>query len=101
MILNTLIITPILGLIYIILINSYDESTNKTTVKRMSLFASLFNLFISCILWVLFDNSSKYIQFSQQQEQVSYYDFFLGVDGLSIYFILLTSIITPVSIISN
>jgi len=49
----------------------------------------------------LFDNSSKHFQFVQEHYVIGYYDFYLGIDGLSIYFILLTTLIMPISIISN
>lgn len=52
-------------------------------------------------MFILFDFSSKQFQFIEEHYQVSYFDVYLGVDGLSIYFILLTTIIMPVAILSN
>jgi len=49
----------------------------------------------------LFDNSSKYFQFVQEKYKIGQYDVYLGIDGISIYFILLTTLIIPISIISN
>jgi len=37
----------------------------------------------------------------QEYRDISYFDFYLGVDGLSIYFILLTTLIIPISLVSN
>ncbi|GAB4045211.1 hypothetical protein GCM10028774_66570 [Spirosoma jeollabukense] len=50
---------------------------------------------------MLFNNSSKHFQFVQEHYKIGYYDFYLGIDGLSIYFILLTTLIMPIAIISN
>lgn len=81
---------------------SYHLST--LIIKRLkiiSLFISIINLFISLIIWILFDYSSNQFQFVQEYYKISSYDFYLGVDGLSIYFVLLTTIIIPIALLSN
>jgi NADH-ubiquinone oxidoreductase chain 4 len=101
MLLITLIVTPLLGMISILLLNPTDESPNKNLIKLVALTVSLINLIISLIVWILFNSSSIYFQFIQEHYNIGYYDFYLGIDGLSIYFVLLTTIIMPLSIISN
>lgn len=49
----------------------------------------------------MFDFSINQFQFVQEYHQISYFDLYLGLDGLSIYFVLLTTIITPVALLSN
>lgn len=71
------------------------------TLKVTALAFTVVELFISLIVWFLFDNSSKHFQFVQEHYTVGHYDFYMGLDGLSIYFVLLTTLIAPVSIISN
>lgn len=101
MLLTVLPLTPILGCILILLLNTYDKSKNKVLLKTITLSVTSINLIISLIIWILFNNSSKYFQFLQEQYTIGYYDFYFGIDGLSLYFILLTTIIIPISIISN
>jgi NADH-ubiquinone oxidoreductase chain 4 len=101
MLLTLLIAMPLAGTILTILIESYDTSNNKKLLKSVVLRTSFLNTTISLIIWILLNNSSKYFQFVQQQDSVSNYDFYLGLDGLSIFFILLTTIITPISVVSN
>lgn len=101
MLLITLIVIPIIGIISILLLNSTDENPNKNLLKLIALVVSLIDLIISLIVWILFNNSSIYFQFIQEHYNIGYYDFYLGIDGLSIYFVLLTTIIIPISIISN
>jgi NADH-ubiquinone oxidoreductase chain 4 len=101
MLLITLIVTPLLGMITILLLNPTDESPNKNLIKLVALIVSFINLIISLIVWILFNSSSIYFQFIQEHYNIGYYDFYLGIDGLSIYFVLLTTIIMPLSIISN
>jgi NADH-ubiquinone oxidoreductase chain 4 len=70
-------------------------------IKFIALTASIFNLVISLLIFILFDFSTNQFQFVQEYHEVGYFDFYLGIDGLSIYFILLTTLIIPVSLLSN
>jgi NADH-ubiquinone oxidoreductase chain 4 len=73
----------------------------NNNAKLAALIISLFSLLTSFIIWMLFNNSSKNFQYIQANYNIGHYDIHLGIDGLSIYFILLTTIITPIAIISN
>jgi NADH-ubiquinone oxidoreductase chain 4 len=99
MLLLSLLFIPIIG-VFLILVNK-DNGVSLTSIKFISLTASIFNLFLSLIIFILFDFSTNQFQFVQEYHEISYFDFFLGIDGLSIYFILLTTIIIPISILSN
>jgi NADH-ubiquinone oxidoreductase chain 4 len=101
MLLISLVVIPLLGMISILLLNPTDESPNKNLIKLIALVVSFVNLIVSLIVWILFNSSSIYFQFIQEHYNIGYYDFYLGIDGLSIYFVLLTTIIMPLSIISN
>jgi NADH:ubiquinone oxidoreductase subunit 4 (subunit M) len=84
--------------------NSQDPSLSLTYVKRIkatALITSIVNLFVSLIVFILFDFSTNQFQFVQEYHQISSYDFYLGVDGLSMYFVLLTTIIVPIALLSN
>jgi NADH-ubiquinone oxidoreductase chain 4 len=78
-----------------------DNGVSLTNIKFIALTSSIANLFLSLIIFILFDFSTNQFQFVQEYHEISYFDFFLGIDGLSIYFVLLTTIIIPVSILSN
>ena len=77
------------------------ENNNVKHIKRIALFTSIVNLIISLVIFVMFDFSINQFQFVQEYHQISYFDLYLGLDGLSIYFVLLTTIITPVALLSN
>ena len=53
------------------------------------------------IMFLLFDFSSNQFQFVQEHHDLGLFDIYLGVDGLSIYFVLLTTIIMPIALLSN
>jgi len=80
---------------------TYNIENKPNLLKSVALFVTVINLAISLIIFILFDFSSKQFQFVQEQYEIGPYDIYLGIDGISIYFVLLTTIIIPISIVSN
>ena len=102
MLLTFLLLTPILGIFIISTGMSYElSSLDIRRIKTIALTTSIINLFISLIVFILFDFSSNQFQFVQEYHEISSFDFYLGLDGLSIYFVMLTTIITPIALLSN
>lgn len=99
MLLTSLLLTPILGVLAILV--NRENGISLTNIKIIALSTSILNFFISLVIFILFDFSTNQFQFVQEYHEISYFDFYLGVDGLSIYFILLTTIIIPISLLSN
>ena len=93
--LSLLLIIPIIGSIFLLLV------TDNEKAKKIALATSLVNLIISIFLWVQFDSSTSQYQFVYSFKELSYCHLNIGVDGISIYFVLLTTFITPVALLSN
>ena len=97
-----LLLIPLIGIGIITIEANYGLSlVNNIKIKSIALTTSIVNLMMSLIMFILFDFSSKQFQFIEEHYQISYFDIYLGVDGLSIYFVLLTTIIMPIAILSN
>lgn len=102
MLLSLLLLIPISGIFVISTYRTDDyKKPNVNLSKRIALLTSVLNLFVSLLIFTLYDYSSNQFQFVQEYYNISYFDFYLGVDGLSIYFVLLTTIIIPISLLSN
>ena len=103
MFLPLLVLIPFLGTVILFLshTNKGGTTSGQNPLKILSLNITVIISLTSLIIWFLMDNSSKHFQFIVEQYNVGHYDFYLGLDGLSIYFILLTTLITPISMISN
>jgi NADH-ubiquinone oxidoreductase chain 4 len=100
--LTSLILVPFLGIFLVSAVLTYNIKTDKTKLLKITALAvTIVDLIISLIMFILYDSSNKNFQFIQEHYDISYYEFYLGVDGLSIYFVLLTTLIMPISIISN
>ena len=93
---------PIIGLFIISITTSYGIKGFSTVhIKNIALTTSIINFILSLIIFILYDYSSNLYQFVQEQYKIGSYDLYLGVDGLSIYFVLLTTIIMPIVLLSN
>jgi len=102
MLLLTLLLIPIIGIFIISTSMSYDLSElNIKRIKYTGLVTSIITLLISLFIFILFDFSSNQFQFVQEYHKIGFFDFYLGLDGLSIYFVLLTTIIMPIALLSN
>nr|YP_010259475.1 NADH dehydrogenase subunit 4 [Stachybotrys echinatus]UIX25771.1 NADH dehydrogenase subunit 4 [Stachybotrys echinatus] len=100
MLLSSLVIIPVIGTIIVSSINSFIKNSTKY-IKIVALNTSILNLLISLIIFILFNNSSNQFQFVQEHYNVQYFDIYLGIDNISIYFVLLTTIIMPIALLSN
>ena len=102
MLLTFLLLIPILGVFSISTGMSYElSSLNIKRIKIIGLSTSIVNLLVSLMVFILFDFSNNQFQFVQEYHEISSFDFYLGLDGLSIYFVMLTTIITPIALLSN
>ena len=97
-ILSSIIVLPFLGALSIFLSSQKSESKSGIYI---SLFTSIANFFLVLFLWHSFDKSLSGFQFIEEKNWISgYIKFKLGIDGISILFIVLTAFIVPISIIS-
>ena len=98
-ILSSLILLPTIGALFLFF--TKNEDGNSATAKYVSLFASVVNFLISIYLWISFDQSVSVFQFVEDRTWIEgFINYKVGVDGISILFILLTTFITPLCIIS-
>lgn len=100
--LTLLLIVPLTGVICLstaafqkFFVNDHME------IKIIALTTSLINIIISLIILIFYDFSLNHFQFLQDFDKVKFCDFYSGLDGISIYFVLVTTIITPIALLSN
>ncbi len=99
-ILSSLILLPLVGSIFIFLSKSSDNSNNKN-VKYVAYFSSFLNFLISLYMWFIFDKSTDHFQFLEIRPWLDgFINYKVGVDGISILFVVLTTLITFLCILS-
>ena len=98
-ILSSLILLPTIGAFFIFFVKSNNKKYQSS--KYVALFISLANFLLSLYLWFIFDNSVSEFQFVENRKWIAgFVNYKVGVDGISILFIILTTFITPLCIIS-
>ena len=100
-ILSILILLPIVGIFFMTLIrNNNDQSSNN--LKHTALWISFLNFLISLYLLFAFNQQDAGFQFEERyfwiENGISYH---LGVDGISILFIVLTTMLVPICILAS
>ncbi len=98
-ILSSLILLPTVGALFLFF--TKDKEGNNATAKYVALFTTVVNFLISIYLWIFFDQSTSSFQFVEDRTWIEgFINYKVGVDGISILFIILTTFITPLCIIS-
>jgi NADH-ubiquinone oxidoreductase chain 4 len=101
------------------------NTSNVGLVKKIALFTSIVNFIVSIFIWGQFDSSVREYQFvsstsdilssplfitsslsdsiesASKVREIPYCYLRFGVDGISLYFVLLTTFITPICLLSN
>ena len=99
-ILSSLIFLPTIGAIFIFFSRSKNEKYNSS--KYVALFITIANFFLSIYLWLIFDQSTSDFQFVEKyawiESGISYH---LGIDGVSILFVILTTMLVPICILAS
>lgn len=90
----SLLVIPIIGILNILI-------NKNINIKKTGLIFSIINLIVSLIIFILYDFSLNEFQFIQESYKINNYEIYLGIDGLSIYFIILITILMPIAILSN
>ena len=98
-ILSSLILLPLLGALFIFF--SKSKSNTHLTSKYLALFVSFTNFILSLYLWHLFDPSTSEFQFLEERSWIKgFINYKVGIDGISILFIILTTFISPLCVVS-
>lgn len=97
-----LILTLILPLIGSVILLFFNRE-NKNIIKYFSLAISIITFLVSLPLLFLFDPNNPNIQFYINQVWISSIDagFRIGIDGMSLLLVMLTTFISPIAILSS
>jgi NADH-quinone oxidoreductase subunit M len=91
---------PLVGLTILLFLN---EKTQSEQIRWTALGVSLITFVVSLLLWAGFDASNPNLQMVQQWEWLPQYgiSYYVGIDGLSLLLVLLTTFIMPLAILSS
>ncbi|MDC1476340.1 NADH-quinone oxidoreductase subunit M [Pelagibacteraceae bacterium] len=100
-ILSAITFIPLTGALFILATTGTIKNVEKNS-KYVAIFTSVANFFLSLFLWYSFDLTTSDFQFIEEKKWINgFINFKLGVDGISILFILLTTFIAPICVFSG
>jgi proton-translocating NADH-quinone oxidoreductase chain M len=97
--LSLIIMLPLVGAILLIFTN--DNHLDR--IRYIAVSFSMATLFLSTFLWCFFDRSTAKFQFVEEFLWIpsSNINFYLGVDGISLFFVILTTLLVPLCILAS
>ena len=100
--LSLLILLPLVGAVLILTIRG-DETHVATNSRYVALWTSGVTFLLSLMLWFGFDRTTANFQFVDRFEWMPDYGiaYHVGVDGISMMFVLLSTLLTPICILSS
>jgi NADH-quinone oxidoreductase subunit M len=103
-ILSVIVFLPLAGVLAILLLYLVgDEKAVAKNARYVALWASLATFFVSLLMWMQFDSTRADFQFVEKVEWIKSFgiSYHVGVDGISLFFVLLSTFLTPICILSS
>ncbi|HUC61350.1 MAG TPA: NADH-quinone oxidoreductase subunit M [Alphaproteobacteria bacterium] len=100
-ILSAVTFLPTLGAVLILFIRGEPEAVARNA-RWLALWTSLLTFLLSLLLWAGFDPASASFQFVEKAEWIPSFKigYHMGIDGISLFFVLLSTLLTPVCVLS-
>ena len=100
-ILSTITYLPLLGALFILLIPGEDETVGRNA-RAVALWTTVATFILSIVMLFEFDGSRTDLQFYEQASWLGGdIDYVMGVDGISVLFIILTTSLMPLCILAS
>jgi len=99
-ILSTITFLPLVGALLIAALRGGDESADRNA-RFIALWTTLVTFALTLLLWRDFDPSTAQFQFVEQRAWLGVIKFHMGVDGISLPFVLLTALLMPLCILAS
>ena len=99
-ILSVVTFLPLVGALFIALVRG-DDWIARGTARWVALWATLVTFAISLVLVGRFDPSSPEFQFVEKHDWLGMASYHMGVDGISLPFVILTTALMPICILAS
>ena len=101
-ILSLTIFLPLVGALLIAFIRG-DDAIVARNARNVALWTSLITFVLSLLLWIGFDKSTADFQFVQRVPWIPDFNiaYHVGIDGITLFFVLLSTFLTPICILAS
>jgi NADH-quinone oxidoreductase subunit M len=104
MLLTVIVFLPLLGALLVLLAGGRgDRPDRESVVRTVALLASLVEFVATLYLWMHFNPASGDFQFVERRAWLPQFGitYHMGVDGISLFLIVLTGFLTPLALLSS
>lgn len=92
---------PLVGVLFILLIRAQDEAALRN-IRWVSLITTVATFVVSLFVWGAFDPKNPGFQLTEQADWMgSFFAYRMGIDGISILFVMLTTFLMPFCILAS
>ncbi|HCS23782.1 MAG TPA: NADH-quinone oxidoreductase subunit M [Alphaproteobacteria bacterium] len=101
-ILSLVTFLPLVGVLFLLFIRGNDETVARNA-RATALLTSIFTFALSLYMYAHFDKTSSEFQFVEQMSWLPGLDinYKMGIDGISVFFVLLSAFLTPICILAS
>jgi len=101
-ILSLVTFLPLVGALFCLVVSGPKEAVDRNC-RSVALLTSLVTFLISILLWVRFDPTKAGFQFEEHLAWVPALNigYHVGIDGISLFFVLLSTLLTPICILAS
>ncbi|MEX0693291.1 MAG: NADH-quinone oxidoreductase subunit M [Rhodospirillales bacterium] len=101
--LTILTFAPLVGVVAILIIRHDDAEVVATNARNVAMFVSSGVFILSLMLWFTFDRSTADFQWVEKITWMEDFgiEYHMGVDGISVLFVMLTTLLTPICILAS
>ena len=101
-ILSLVTFLPLAGAVFCLVVNGPKEAVDRNC-RSAALLTSLATFLISLVLWLKFDVAKADFQFEEKLDWVPALGigYHMGIDGISLFFVLLSTLLTPICILAS
>ena len=92
---------PSIAALILVLLSRGDSEESQRNVKYLALAATVFTFVVSLVMLFGFDHSSTGFQFVEERSWFLGMQYKMGVDGISILFVMLTTFTMPLVIVAS
>jgi NADH-quinone oxidoreductase subunit M len=94
---------PLVGAAFILFVRDADPAVVARNSRNVALLTSLATFFLSLLLWVHFKPDTAAFQFVEKAKWLPNFNinYHLGIDGISLFFVLLSTFLTPICILAS
>jgi len=101
-ILSVVTFLPLVGALFCLVVQGPKEAVDRNC-RSAALITSLVTFLVSLLLWVHFDPTKAGFQFEEKVAWIPALNigYHMGIDGISLFFVLLSTLLTPICVLSS